>query len=140
MAQPARSRFAWTDGGAQTFDTDLHTQQHRLRKNRPVFPVESLDGTVVEAISIGSGQNETAVTIMSERDRTGLRDFLDAADRRLVLTYTPDQDNASGTTFTVTAVGPVPRMPDMESEGNQSPRYTVGPIVLRRLDGGAFDP
>ena len=128
------------DGGAQTFDTDLHTQQHRLAKNRPVFVVPSLDGTVIEAISIGSGQNQCSIMIMEERDRTGLRDWLDALDRRISMTYTPDQDNASGTTFTVTAVGPVPRMLEMSSEGAQSPRYNVGPIMLRVLDGGAFDP
>lgn len=132
------SKWEWTDGGAQSFTADLHIQKQEPNLNRPVYVAESLDGSVIEAISIGSGQEEIRCVVTEERDATGLRDFQDALRRRLSMTFTPDLD-APGTTFTVTAAGGVPQV-QMVSEGNQSPRYGLGPITLRRLDGGSFWP
>lgn len=132
------SKFEWTDGGAQSFTTDLHVQQQVPDKNRPTHTAESLDGSVIESISVGSGQNQIVVNIEHERDDAGLRDFRDAARRSLSLTFTPDVD-AAGTTFTVTAAPPVPEI-IMVSEGRQSPRYALRGLILRRLDGGAFLP
>ena len=132
------SKFAWTDGGAQTFTTDLHTQRQEPNKNIPVFPAAALDGSVVEVITIGSGQNEIFVTITHERDDSGLRDWRAALMRGISQVFTPDTDSP-GTTFTVTAIHPIP-MIRMVSEGRQSPRYSMSGIRLRRLDGGAFLP
>lgn len=131
------SRFQWTDGGAQSFITDIRVQQQTYSKNRPAFVTESLDGTVVEAIVIGSGQNQATMSIRHERDHSGLRDLADALRRRISMTYTPDNDTP-GTTFTVTAVGDVPN-PALEAEGRQD-LFALGPFTLRRLDGGAFEP
>ena len=132
------SKFTWTDSGAKTFTTDLHVQAQAPRKNRPVWIAGSLDGTVVEAISVGSGQNEIAVMVMAERDAVGLRDWRDAIRRGISQVFTPDLD-APGTTFTVTAIPPIPEI-EMQSEGRQAPLFVLGPIVLRRLDGGALWP
>lgn len=132
------SKFAWTDGGAQSLTLDLHVQKQAPSKNRPVFVAESLDGTAFEHVSIGSGQNEAVVHVEAEGDATGLRDWIDAIRRGISQTFTPDV-GSPGTTFTVTAVPPIPAV-TIQTEGRQSPLYRVGPIVLRRLDGGAFWP
>ncbi len=132
------SKWAWTDGGAQSFTADLHVQRQSPNKNRPVFPAHSLDGTVIEVISIGSGQNEAIMHVMEERDATGLRDWHDALRRGIEQTFTPDLDSP-GTTFTVKAIHPIPQIAHT-SEGSQSPRFRLGPIKFRRLDGGAFWP
>ena len=134
----AASQFDWTDGGAQSLTLDLHTQRHAPNKNRPTFAAESLDGTALEVVSVGSGQNEAAVMIEAEGDATGLRDMIDAMRRGISMTYTPDLDSP-GTTFTVQAMPPLPAI-RQQSEGRQSPLFLVGPVVLRRLDGGAFWP
>ncbi len=132
------SKFAWTDGGAQTFTTDLHVQSQVPNINQPVFPSQSLDGTVIEVLSVGTGQEEVWVTVTHERDDEGLRDWRDAIVRGISQVFTPDID-APGTTFTVTAIHPIPQI-SMISEGQQSPRYSMTGIRLRRLDGGAFLP
>lgn len=132
------SKFAWTDSGAQTFTTDLHVQRQEPNTNQPSFAAEALDGSVVEVISIGSGQNEVLVTVTEERDDQGLRDWRDALVRGISQVFTPDVDSP-GTTFTVTAIHPIPRI-SMVAEGQQSPRYQMAGILLRRLDGGAFLP
>ena len=132
------SKFAWTDGGAQSITLDLHVQKQAPNKNRPVFVGESLDGTAFEHVSVGSGQNEAVVNVAAEGDATGLRDWIDAIRRGISQTFTPDMDSPA-TTFTVTAVPPIPDIA-LETEGRQSPLFRVGPIRLRRLDGGAFWP
>lgn len=132
------SKFAWTDGGAQTFTTSLHIQQQVPNKNRPVFPAESLDGSVIEVIVVGSGQNEILCTVTQERDDQQFRDWREAILRGISQVFTPDVD-APGTFFTVTAIHPIPLIA-MVSEGLQSPRYSMVGIRLRRLDGGAFLP
>ncbi len=133
----ASARFQWTDGGAQSLILQLFVQNQTLAKFVPTFVAVALDGSVVDAITIGSGQNEAIVTIRHERDASDLRDLLSAMRRRISLTFTPDTDSP-GTTFTVTAIGPVPEE-TMEAEGRQN-LWAAGPIRLRRLDGGAFDP
>ena len=133
------SKFAWTDGGAQTFTADLHVQGQVPHKNRPVAASVSLDGSVLEVITFGSSaQNEVTVMLVAERDATGLRDFREAILRGIQQVFTPDVDSP-GTTFTVKAIHPIPEI-QMESEGRQSPRFRLGPILLRRMDGGAFWP
>ena len=132
------SKFAWTDGGAQSLTLDLHTQHHEPSKNRPVYVSEALDGTALEAVSVGSGQNESLVMIQAEGDATGLRDLRDAMRRTISMTYTPDLDSP-GTTFTITAIPPIPEI-RQETEGVKSPLYSMGPVRLRRLDGGVFWP
>lgn len=133
----ASAKFAWTDGGAQSLTLQLFLQNQTLAKNVPTFVAVSLDGSVVEAITIGSGQNEAIVTIRHERDASDLRDLLSALRRRISMTLTPDTDSP-GTTFTFTAIGAVPEE-RLEAEGRQN-LWAAGPIRLRRLDGGAFDP
>ncbi len=131
------ARFQWTDGGAQSFVTVLKLQQQTYAHNRPAFVVESIDGSVVEAVVVGSGQNQIRGFIRHETDQASLRDLASALRRRLSMTFTPDND-VPGTTFTVTAVGEVPN-PVQEAEGRQD-LFALGPITLRRLDGGAFEP
>lgn len=131
------ARFQWTDGGAQSLITDLRLQNQAYSHHRPSFDVESIDGSVVEAIVIGSGQNQNTGYIRHEASHAELRDLASALRRRISITYTPDNDTP-GTTFTVTAVGDVPD-PVQEAEGRQN-LWALGPITLRRLDGGAFEP
>lgn len=131
------ARFQWTDGGAQSFICDLRLQGQTYSKNRPTFVTEALDGSVVEAVVIGSGQNQVTASIRHEADHSGLRDLADALSRRISMTFTPDNDTP-GTTFTVTAVGQVPQ-PVLESAGQEN-LFALGPFTLRRLDGGAFEP
>lgn len=131
------ARFQWTDGGAQSFITVLKLQQQTYSKNYPAMENESIDGSVVEAIVIGSGQNQVTGYIRHETDHDALRDLASALRRRISMTFTPD-NGTPGTTFTVTAVGRIPD-PQLESEGRQD-LFSLGPITLRRLDGGAFEP
>lgn len=131
------AKFDWTDGGAQSFTTDLKLQGQMLDTNQPAYYTEALDGSVVEVVTVGSGQNEAIQFIRHEADDSGLRDLLDAMRRGISVTYTPDT-GAPGTTFTVTAIPPVPAA-EMENEGRQN-LWRAGPIRLRRLDGGAFAP
>jgi hypothetical protein len=130
------SRFQWTDSGAQSFITDVHVQNQVPEKVRSLFPARSLDQTVVEVVSVGSGVNQVSILIVAERDDTGLRDFQDAAKRGISITYTPDNAGAPGTTYTVTAVavGEI----RLDRRGRQD-LFTL-PLTLARLDGGAFAP
>lgn len=129
------SRFQWTDGGAQSLITDLHVQNQIPEKVRSLFPTRSLDKSVVEVVSVGSGVNQVRVLIAAEGDDTGLRDFQDAAKRGISIIYTPDNSDP-GTTFTVTAVqvGEI----GLDRRGRQD-LFTLS-LTLARLDGGAFSP
>jgi len=129
------SKFQWTDGGSQSFTTDVHVQNQVPQKFRTLYPDRSLDGSVLEVISIGSGINEVSMAIRHDNDDTGLRDLHDALARGLQMTYTPDTD-VPATTYTVKAVeiGEIA----LEMEGRQNLwRFDV---TLARLDGGAFAP
>lgn len=131
------ARFQWTDGGAQSFICDLKLQGQMFSKNVPAFRTESLDGSVVEVVTVGSFQNQVTAWIRHEAAHSGLRDLAAALRRGISMTLTPDNDTP-GTTFTVTAVGDVPD-PELETEGKQN-LFRLGPLALRRLDGGALEP
>lgn len=131
------SKFAWTDGGAQSFTCDVHVQNQMPQKHRWKKKTRSLDGTVLEVTTVGSGINELDVAIRHDLDHTGLRDLRDALDRGLQMTYTPDID-VPGTTYTVKAVGEVAEIA-LEAEGRQN-MFAIPHVRLARLDGGAFPP
>lgn len=132
------SRFQWTDGGAQSFISDLHVQDQTPDKAYSIYGDRSLDQTAIEVITVGSGINEVTVTIGAERDVTGLRDLRAAMLRGLQFTYTPDNVGAPGTTYTVKAVpgsiGPI----RIDGRGKQD-LFTMT-ATLAALGGGAFAP
>lgn len=131
------SKFAWTDGGAQSFTCDVHVQLQTPHQHRWKKKTRSLDGTVLEVTTVGSGINEVVCAIRHDNDDTGLRDLQDALDRGLEMTFTPNLD-APGTTYTVKAVGEVAPV-TLEEEGQQN-LWSIPYVRLARLDGGAFAP
>lgn len=132
------SRFQWTDGGAQSFVTDLHAQNQVPEKVYSTYGNRSLDKSAIEVVTVGSGVREMTVTIMAERNVSSLRAFQAAAKRGLSFTYTPDNVGAPGTTYTVTAVpGSVGKI-GIDPRGRQD-MFTLT-LTLARLDGGVFPP
>ena len=129
------SRFQWTDSGAQSFITKIHTQHQVPTEFYATFPGRALDGSVLEVVTVGSGVKGIDVAVRHETDHASLVSLRSAALRGLEFTYTPDNDTP-GTTFTVKSV----RTGDIGLEGEGRQNLFSLTLRLARLDGGAFGP
>ena len=129
------SRFQWTDSGAQSFITDIHVQNQVPTEAYAAFPERSLDGSVLEVVTVAGGIKELDIVIRHDLDHAALVTLRTAARRGLQFTYTPDNDTP-GTTFTVKAV----EVGEVVIEGQGRQNLFALPMRLARLDGGAFGP
>jgi hypothetical protein len=133
------SELRYTDGGAQTYQLRVPLQALMPGMEWPAqWVAGSLDGTVYEHITVGSGIYLVAGLIRYENEPDELQAMVQAGQRGITLNWYPDATGAPGTFYACRLVTPPPGGKWVATRDPITLREAQLQIELARTDGSAF--
>lgn len=131
------AQFTWTDGTTKNYLLSRPLDRLRYAVRQTHYTLDSLDFSVRQTYTLGSGVYEVLGDIRYDADSTGLSNLLRAGARGLTLTYWPKK---TGSTNHYDCYLIQPTDPGLQTELEESypARRNRVTLRLRKTNGAAF--
>jgi hypothetical protein len=130
------SSFDWTLGGAQNLTLEELIQNIVPMHFQRRYPSQSIDGTVVEVVTVGSMLYQIACSIRVDTQGAEIDEMISAGLNGIpiTLTYNDDSPGTFSEACQLIEASPI----GLEFDGRLQ-LYHAQRLVWRRLDGGNFN-